>query len=953
MKAKLVALLVLGFTAVLLWIGTRTDDGTRASPARNDRAADAVLDAEEIVGRAVEARREARVARDDPSKTADAPPRAGGLTARVVDRFEQPVAGADVTFAYEADWIDGALDVELTERDREDRHRATVHTDSEGRVRIDEVHAGVLRLLVRAPGYAPLATSVALGSADKTDIGDLTLDAGLILEGRVIDLDGVGVAGARLEREDESTQFFFGPRARFAPLTTTDSNGRFRADTLDPGVWTLRITSDNHPPASFEGEHYAVGISSGHVFQLERGWLISGRVEIPGLSDYSAYFVRATLSDKAEELADLPADQRVRKADCTADGHFELTNLSAIDTSTTYSLRALRLSGSYGLPVGEARAGQRDVVLAAEALAAMRFKLRGDDGPLGDPTVLLALSDYSGHINLTERGSVHEIAPDTFRVADITGASKSESFWLRVEVPGYRNYVRGQLQLAPGEERDLGVFELQSATMLEVHVLDALTGLSIAGAEVRRESDDVPNARRDAKTGEGAHYEVGAAHMKTDDDGIARLSLATGYPNYVFVSHPDYATSFDGPISVDTNGYSSPLEVSLERGATVRIRTEDQSENPTRGSWITTTSLGWVEALGPAVRHVWNAHGGGQTDATGSLILEHLQPGRTEFALQNETATGEVRFLELQHDSEYELVFVVTSRTALDVVVREAGVPLVDASVGLYVAHATDDDGEPLPIWRRHPVAENDTGGSGRARFENVEIGEYDLTVEHPTRSLIATRAVQVRLDGAPIAIELTVSGVSGRVLSADGTPCADALVCALSDHVDEDATLRWILQRARTDDDSYTDNRGGTTRTDAEGRFELRGLPSAATLQIATIPAGCQFTSTASFSLEADEQRVLPDLSAATAGTLELVTGIPGLHACLELQNPAGAPIRERRERFDRDGGARIDNLTPGNWRVRLTRSWSGFGEYVFGYDEIVAIRAGQTTRLELELPQ
>jgi beta-lactamase regulating signal transducer with metallopeptidase domain len=68
---------------------------------------------------------------------------------------------------------------------------------------------------------------------------------GVPIEGRVVDADGIPVAGARVLSADDPRAFF----VEIAPFAvTTDANGHFRTGQVKPGEWFLVVMAKGHAP---------------------------------------------------------------------------------------------------------------------------------------------------------------------------------------------------------------------------------------------------------------------------------------------------------------------------------------------------------------------------------------------------------------------------------------------------------------------------------------------------------------------------------------------------------------------------------------------------------------------------------------------------------------------------------------------------------------------------------
>jgi RNA polymerase sigma factor (sigma-70 family) len=158
------------------------------------------------------------------------------ISGRVLDPAGKPVAGAEITVVM-VGWHDPGAEGKADDVNRSHEVKA----DEDGRFRAQVARpAGVLNPLVRviaaAPGFG-FGWSEAPGDSPATGLV-IRLHAERTLRGRVLDVEGRPVAGARVQVERAVAPFvrpYFNPAPSQAPVpkpVTTDADGRF---TL-PGI---------------------------------------------------------------------------------------------------------------------------------------------------------------------------------------------------------------------------------------------------------------------------------------------------------------------------------------------------------------------------------------------------------------------------------------------------------------------------------------------------------------------------------------------------------------------------------------------------------------------------------------------------------------------------------------------------------------------------------------------
>ena len=95
-------------------------------------------------------------------------------------------------------------------------------------------------LTVRARGMARLRQELEMTAGGELDLGDLLLDFGVILAGRVTDESGTPIAGAEIRSEpDRDVGWRIRGLSRHPLVAETDSAGRFEIFDQPVGPWVL------------------------------------------------------------------------------------------------------------------------------------------------------------------------------------------------------------------------------------------------------------------------------------------------------------------------------------------------------------------------------------------------------------------------------------------------------------------------------------------------------------------------------------------------------------------------------------------------------------------------------------------------------------------------------------------------------------------------------------------
>jgi protocatechuate 3,4-dioxygenase beta subunit len=287
--------------------------------------------------------------------------------------------------------------------------------------------------------------------------------------------------------------------------------------------------------------------------------------------------------------------------------------------------------------------------------------------------------------------------------------------------------------------------------------------------------------------------------------------------------------------------------------------------------------------------------------------------------------------------------------------VREAGEALSGATVGL--ALEGEDEGMPrLPFGGGGgPSAQTD--GQGRYRLEGVEPGEYRLTVRHPSRAMESEETVNVREVDLHHDVDLSVAIVEGKVTDAAGKPLSGVRVWPVRAQPQGVRQAVRVMAFASTDGGGsmVSFDEGGVasvqSHTDADGRYQLRGVTPDAELQVRAEGKGLQPATSDPFRVAHDEVRRNVDLTLQTAGSIEVRAqrsdGSPArnLLVTARLETPAaGSAEGEQRNEFLGEERLLIDGLAPGTWR--LSARPIGPGDADRPEDLVVEVKAGETSQ-------
>jgi hypothetical protein len=137
-----------------------------------------------------------------------------------------------------------------------------------GSVTFENVPPKARRLVVAVEGFAPVVRDVTLDPGEERDLGDVLLDPGAEVSGRVTDPAGRPIAGARVQAEM--------PGFMEEAVATADAEGRFRLSHLPVGEERLTAAAEGFLDLE-ETVTVAAGVNA-HDFSLVVAATLRGRV---------------------------------------------------------------------------------------------------------------------------------------------------------------------------------------------------------------------------------------------------------------------------------------------------------------------------------------------------------------------------------------------------------------------------------------------------------------------------------------------------------------------------------------------------------------------------------------------------------------------------------------------------------------------------------------------------
>ncbi len=660
----------------------------------------------------------------------------------------------------------------------------------------------------------------------------------------------------------------------------------------------------------------------------------------------------------------------------------------------------------------EAQVGDLGVLLAIRAGAILTFQLvddaTGEPLPrfrarLGRPGSAVELEVPQGGF---PEGRAH--FEDVYPEADPLGFMPPESLTLSAE--GFRDIEVPDVRLELGRTTDLGVLRMQAADQLRVRVTALASGEPIRGATVQvgPAGPSLADAALDtADDGEGTRT---MSFTMTRGVDLGDGSEATGEPSFESVAGPSDVkvarTDKDGwaalglpagddlELSVVKRGFAAerrslsklpagePIEIALGEGGQVIVRVVDEAGAPVPDARVEHRAPRPANGGG---RNLVIGGPGRSTNARGEVTFEDLIPGQHRFRLAgggapmfdfgdgssvmigapgSDTGSSEWTSAEVDHGVQKVVELLRPTGSVVFGQVRESGAPLVDAHVSLRRKRPGGGgglaQGMDLSALLGGAAGPNGTTDSeGAYRIEQLEPGDYTLTVKHVTRSLPADFSLTVGSGEQRFDIDLANAAVEGRVVDAAGQPVANARVsAALVDDSGEAApqfAVRMVTMTGAGGQAMTFGDEGDSVFTDVDGRYRLRGLPPDRDLRVEVQPpSGSLYLSRGEsevFQLEPDEVRTGEEVELPTGGALRariLDAAGEQVPFALVLLRPDGETEPERE--IAQNGQFEKGGLAPGVWWVSTQALTPGRPQDP-GEERRVVIVQGEALELDLEL--
>jgi len=526
---------------------------------------------------------------------------------RVVDAGGQAVAGAQVACFREAGGLLDPLRQPLG---------ITASTDGSGAFELLGLPTdGPLGLDVRHPGFAPVErTPFTASEGQSTDLGEIALDAGLLLIGNVRAADGRPLAGAlvTLAELGAPSTAQGGPEPREA---TTGADGEYRFDHLAPRQFTVDAQAEGHAPRTATLA-LVFGAATGNArqdFKLSPAdSVLAGLVR--GADDQPVPGATLRLTQHDRNAHDYVSLERTTDAQ----GRFEFEAIAA----GLYQLEVL--GAQWYLPKAlTVQGGDRSLDVRVQAARSVTGRVSGSAGPPRDFTVAIKPQGSTGARLLGETRATMSVTgaepPGTFVYAGL----RPGAYRFEIEAPGYAVTTSPDVILGTESPTAEVLVELALGGTIDGRIAPAIAGVPVE----LREADYDPAAPMESVLPTRPIHDLATT---TDADGQFRLAHVPA-GRYTLTARASGAPPLHRrDLEVAEGGTLDVGSLELPRGGFIFGNVIGVSGEPSVGARVTAVGSGRMEQA--------------VTDATGAFRLPPLPEGDYELRAVPATMWEALRF---------------------------------------------------------------------------------------------------------------------------------------------------------------------------------------------------------------------------------------------------------------------------------------------------------------------
>lgn len=789
------------------------------------------------------------------------------------------------------------------------------------------------------------------GPAETVDLGDITLKNGAIVTGRVVDESGDPVVGAMVRAADVPAIVSqvvpieqFDPEGWViggsgdermvvemppwvkkywkdlpVPTTSTDTDGNFRLEGVDPGVNLVAATKSGFLAATAKnvkldpGQERAIG-----KLVLREGEFASGKVvdsqgkPIPGVQVIVGS--RLTVAPVAFGREASATDAR---------GQFECRGLTAGDV-----VAAARRGPGEPWTITEPQSIQRSLLITLPTRHVLTVRLISDAGrPIETPKLsVVAVGGTSGNeidmfasfgfarpVPLADRQ--RKLEDGRIQISDLDAAR-----YAVMATAAAHGTARETVDLTSDREIEV---HLSAAHTVEVHVVDG-ADKPIRNASVYLELE--------GSRGDALPLHVG----RTGGDGKVIVKQASQASVVIEATHPRYGAAA-AKAELPATG---PVVIRLAEPGVIDGEVTENGKPPEAGKYMVVANRPWAEVRGPV---------SGMPAMTvlgidGTFALRGLQPGKWRVevvksmqAIKSFGSMAEMMML-MRFSGELPEQEVNLGPGKTEHLRLETNAPRIVDGPSANVSGTVFVDGRPgqgmiVNGWSEQRLtAEVDASGQfdlGAVKEGNIHLRLVDTSGDSfaGMNNDLWSQSVEVKAaNDVRLTIEITTGSITGTVYDLEG-----------------DAAVGARINARRVPDPGESGGGGGRANaiTDAAGKFEFSRLRAGNySLAADADESGRGFASVAVPSSGRATVRIALERTYSISGKfdrkpLELKDDQKWVWLSFEYQQPEGSgdPGRTFSNNgssvSDSDDSYRAKGLVPGRYRVRVHSNSPGRWEH------------------------
>lgn len=704
----------------------------------------------------------------------------------------------------------------------------------------------------------------------------LTLKAGLLARGKVVDAKEQPVAGAEVfaQRHDASQ----GGRGRggfivrgvgqaAVPDAVTRADGSFAVAGLDDGEYSVSVTREGYAPKTVASLPVkGPEETRWPPIALAPGTAVAGQVKnaqgqpIPGAQVVA---IGESLGRPKDSVTD-------------GDGRFRIGGLAA-ERALILSVSAdgfASVQRSVTPPIEDI-----SVVLKSTGTVRGRVEDAATHNPVTDFTISRQAGGGGGGFQIQVRnGQVgngtrsFQSTDGTFELADVPPGK----WTIQATASGYRPANVSAVEVGEGEVREGVVLSLKAGGTLAGRVLDPRSGSGVANASVTWRSQGSVGG---GGGGNPMAMFGGASNNVTSTDADGKFGF-DGLPEgkvTLTASHTDY---LDATQDVSPDQQQS-VDITLGTGGSISgMVASTDGRTPVAGSRVSLNEEGDTSGF---AGNTTNA------DGSGNFLFDHLRAGR--YLLTATTAAGTTAPKEVvlgENQAQSGILLQATSGALVHGTVTglpsaQLGGVRVNASLPSYTGSAVTDDSGNFSI----PNVPNSPAAVLRLTAITAPISGRSTTQSVSIEEGVTDVPVQIEFQGA--------SSLSGRVTQG-GQPMSGLMVIA-------------------TGDGSGAQGRF-TAQTDGNGSYSIQGMMDG-DYQVIVSGQGLSYRKQLSVSGATAGDLVLPTVS-VTGTVVDSGTGQPLSGATVQAETGAETQtVSMKRAMTDSNGNYTIDNVDAGTYQV------------------------------------